>query len=136
MLKFTKRPKTLGITFKKHGFFWRELAICKWLSCSSGWNKRWYASIYKEMELEMDCLTSRIPLPKVSSYKYQFCTKVCVIFKAGLSSSNDGWAKFRQKVPDMWDSNQNLETIWNSKLKFVELFSNSKDFFIKRVQKN
>ena len=34
-----------------------------------------YGSIYKEMELEMDCLTSRILLQKVCSYNYQFCTK-------------------------------------------------------------
>ena len=54
------------------------------------------------------------------------------IFKAGLSSLSDGWAKYKQKVPDMSDSNQNLETTCNSKLKFAEL----KDFFIKRVQKN
>ena len=29
------------------------------------------------MELRMDCLTPRILLQKVCSYKYQFCTKVC-----------------------------------------------------------
>ena len=29
------------------------------------------------MELEIDCLTSRILLQKVCSYKCQFCTKVC-----------------------------------------------------------
>ena len=78
MLKFTKRPKTPGITLKKHGFFWRELAICKWFSCSSGWNKIRYSSIYKEIELEMDSLTSRIPLQKAPSYKYQFFTKFCI----------------------------------------------------------
>ena len=43
------------------------------------------------------------------------------IFKAGLSSLSDGWAKYKQKVPDMSDSNQTLETICNSKLKFAEL---------------
>ena len=53
---------------------------------------------------------------------------VC-IFKAGLSSLSDDWAKYKQKVPDMSDSNQNLETTSNSKLKFGEL----KEFFIKRV---
>ena len=53
------------------------------------------------------------------------------IFKAGLSHLSDGWAKYKQKVPDMSDSNQNLEIISNSELKFAEL----KDFFIKRVQK-
>ena len=102
-LKFTKRPKTPGITFH--------------FSCSSGWNKCWYVWIYKEM----DYLTSRIILQKASSYKYQFWTKVC-----------DGWAKYKEKVPDMSDSNQKLETICNSKLKFAEL----KDLFIKKAQKN
>ena len=77
MLKFTERPKTLGITFKKHGFLGRESSICRWFSCVSRWSKRWYGSICKEMELDMDCLISRIFLQKASSYKCQFCTKVC-----------------------------------------------------------
>ena len=71
------------------------------------------------MELEMDCLTSRILLQKVCSYKYQFCTKAKEVFKAGLSSSYDGWAKCKEKVPDVSDSNQNVETTCNSKLKFT-----------------
>ena len=71
------------------------------------------------MELEMDCLTSRILLQKVCSYKYQFCTKAKEVFKAGLSSSYDGWAKCKEKVPDVSDPNQNVETICNSKLKFT-----------------
>ena len=41
------------------------------------------------------------------------------IFKAGLSSSYDGWAKFKEKVPDVSDPNQNVETTCNSKLKFT-----------------
>ena len=52
------------------------------------------------------------------------------IFKAGLSS--DGWAKYKEKVTDVSDSNQNDETTRNSKLTFTEL----KDLFIKRVQRN
>ena len=71
------------------------------------------------MELEMDCLTSRILLQKVCSYKYQFCTKAKEVFKAGLSSSYDGWAKCKEKVPDVSDPNQNVETTYNSKLKFT-----------------
>ena len=39
------------------------------------------------------------------------------IFKAGLSSSYDCWAKYKEKVPDMSDSNQNVETTCNSKFK-------------------
>ena len=78
MLKFTKQPKTPRITSKKHGFPWREQVVSRWFSCWCGWNECWCGSVYKEMELEMDCLTSRILLQKVCSYKYQFCTKVCV----------------------------------------------------------
>ena len=41
------------------------------------------------------------------------------IFKAGLSSSHDGWAKCKEKAPDVSDPNQNVETTCNSKLKFT-----------------
>ena len=54
------------------------------------------------------------------------------IFKAGLSNLNDGWEKYKEKVPDVSDPNQNVETTCNSKLKFAELI----DLFIKKVQKN
>ena len=43
------------------------------------------------------------------------------IFKTGLSSLSDGWAKYKEKVPDVSDSNQNVETTCNSKFKFTEL---------------
>ena len=54
------------------------------------------------------------------------------IFKAGLSSLSDGWAKDKEKVSDVSDPNQNVERTCNSKLKITEL----KYLFIKRVQKN
>ena len=71
------------------------------------------------MELEIDCLTSRILLQKGCSYKCQFCTKSMCIFKAGLSSSFDGWAKYKEKVTNVSDPNQNVETTCNAKLKFI-----------------
>ena len=40
------------------------------------------------------------------------------IFKAGLSSSYDGWAKYKEKVPDVSDPSQIVETTYNSKLMF------------------
>ena len=43
------------------------------------------------------------------------------IFKTGLSSLSDGWAKYKEKVPDVSDSNQNVEATCNSKFKFIEL---------------
>ena len=43
------------------------------------------------------------------------------IFKTGLSNLSDGWAKCKEKVPDVSDSDQNDETTCNCKLKFTEL---------------
>ena len=53
------------------------------------------------------------------------------IFKAGSSSSYDGWGKYKEKVPDVSHPNQNVETTCNFKLKLTQL----KDLFIKRGQK-
>ena len=41
------------------------------------------------------------------------------IFKAGLSSSYDCWAKYKEKVPYVSDPNQNVDTTCNSRLKFT-----------------
>ena len=41
------------------------------------------------------------------------------VFNAGLSSSCDGWAKCKGKVPYVSDPNQNVETRTHSKLKFT-----------------
>ena len=40
------------------------------------------------------------------------------IFKAGLSGSHDGWAKYKEKVTHLSDPNPNAETKCNWKLKF------------------
>ena len=51
------------------------------------------------------------------------CTKVWPFSKAGLSSSHDGLMagenKCKERVPDVSDPNQNVETTCNSKLKFT-----------------
>ena len=80
----------------------------------------------------MDSLTSRILFAESFQQQISVLHQSMCIFKAGASSLSDGWAKYREKVPDVLDSNQNIETICNSKLKFAEL----KDLFIKREQKN
>ena len=41
------------------------------------------------------------------------------IFKAGLSGSYDCCVKHREKVPDVSNPNQNVETTCNSKLKLT-----------------
>ena len=43
------------------------------------------------------------------------------ISKAGLLSSGDNREKYKYKVPDVSDSNQSVETNFNSKLKLTEL---------------
>ena len=50
------------------------------------------------------------------------CTKVWAFSKAGLSSSYDGWAKCKEKVPDVSDPNQNVETT-NSSLHNLKIYS-------------
>ena len=74
------------------------------------------------MELDMVCLILRRLLQKVCIYKCQFCTTYehfPVFFSGGLSSSYDGWAKCKEKVPDVSDPNQNVETRSHSKLNFT-----------------
>ena len=57
------------------------------------------------------------------------------IFKAGLLSLSDGWAKCKQKVTDMSDSNQNLETTISFKLKFAEFKGFSSKGYCRTSQK-
>ena len=45
--------------------------------------------------------------------------QIMYVFKADLSGSYDGWAKYKEKVTDVSDPNQNVETTCNSKLKFT-----------------
>ena len=75
MLNFSEWPKTPGMTSKNTTF-------PEGISSFAGdfvaiWIKKGrYGSIYKEMKLEMDFLTSRRLWQNICSYKCQFCTKV------------------------------------------------------------
>ena len=44
--------------------------------------------------------------------------QIMCTFKAGLSSLYDGWEKYREKVPNVSNPNQNVLITCNSKLKF------------------
>ena len=70
------------------------------------------------MELGIDCPTSRI-LAESLLTQMSVLHQSMRIFKAGLSSSYDDWEKYNEKVPDVSDPNQNIETTCNSKLKFT-----------------
>ena len=66
ILKFMKRLETPGIIFKKYGMPRRKSTAWWWFLCCFGWNGCWYTSKYKEMELGMDCLISRILLATIA----------------------------------------------------------------------
>ena len=100
MLKFAKRPKTPGITLKKHGFFE---------------GNQLFASDYHALRDEINAGTLNLQRNGTGNglsnnedafaESLQLQTPVVhqsmCIFKAGLSSLSDGWAKHKQKVPDM-----------------------------------
>ena len=58
---------------------------------------------------------------------------MCIFKAAGCAGLylSDGWAKYKEKVPNVSYSNQNVETTCNSKLKFTEL----KDYSSKGCRK-
>ena len=132
MLKFTERPKTPGVTSKK---IWLSL---KGISCLQVifvliWMKQvlmWFNlqrngtgnGLFNIKDTFAECLQLQMSVLHRS---------MC-IFKAGLSSSYDCWAKYKEKVPYVSDPNQNVDTTCNLKLKFTSL----KNLFIKWVHKN
>ena len=59
------------------------------------------------MELGMDCLTSICTKPKYAHLQGWSLKFIC-----------DGWAN-KEKVPNVSDLNQNVETSYNFKLKFT-----------------
>ena len=83
--------------------------------------------VFKYVCLQI-CVPSHMCVVKYVHLQLCLSSSMCV-FKAGLSNLIDGWAKYKVKVLDMSDSNQNVETICNFELKFAEL----KDLFLKRV---
>ena len=58
----------------------------------------------------------------LTNQKHELVVSNCrwnCMFKAGFSRLSNGWAKYKEKVPDVSDSKQNVETRCNSKLKFT-----------------
>ena len=73
----------------------------------------------KEMELEMDFLTTRLLFfRKLAATDVSSAPKYVLLQGWSLKLS-DGWTEYKEKVSDMSDSSQNAETACNSKLKFT-----------------
>ena len=73
------------------------------------------------MVLEMDCLTSRRLLQKICRRKDQFSASKYEHFPRLVSQVHmmTGQNKCKEKIPDVSDPNQNVETTFKSKLEFT-----------------
>ena len=69
------------------------------------------------MELEMDCLTSRILFSEIFQLQISVLHQIMCIFKADLSGLSDDCTKYKATVPDVSNPNQNIERACISKLK-------------------
>ena len=119
MLKFTERPKTTEITSKKT---WPSL---KSISCLQViFVLIWMKQTLIWFNLQIDGTANGLSNIKdtfaecLQLQMLVFHQSMC-IFKAGLSSSYDCWAKYKEKIPYVSDPNQNVDTTCNSKLKFT-----------------
>ena len=120
---------------KKHCFHWRDKQfagnfVLTYLKQRMIWfNLQWdetrnRLSNIKDTFAENICQVTNV----ISATKYQHLPRLV----SQIHMMLDGWAKCKEEVRDVSDSSPNVETTFNSKLKFTKL----KDLFIKRVQKN
>ena len=119
MLTFTEWSKIPGITLKKIWLFlkgisylqmtlvliWRKQTLI-WLNLQRDEPGNGFFNIKdnfaESLQLQMSVLQ-----------------QIMRTFKAGLSSFYDGCEKYREKGPNLSDPSQNVETTFNSKLKFT-----------------
>ena len=122
MLKFTECPKTPGMTSKKillslkgrlfAGDFRANLMKQTLIGFSlqrdrTGNGLRNIKDTFAEsLQLQMSVLDQSMSILQSS----RLVSQIHIM---------DGWAKCKEKVPDVSDSNQNVETTCNSKLKFT-----------------
>ena len=121
MLKFTEWPKTPRITSKKT---WLSL---KGISCLQViFVLMWMKQTLIWFNLQRDVTGNGFSNVK-DTFAENFQLEMSVLHQSMLiskllpqvSSSYDGWAKYKEKVPDVSDPNQNVETTCNSNFKFT-----------------
>ena len=125
ILKFTKRPKTPWTTFEKIWFslkgisYFQVIFMLFWM--------KWTLVCF---DLQGDGTGNGLPNIKdafAESFELQLSVlyqSIC-IFKAGLSSLSDDWAKYKEKLPDVSDSNHVLkqDAISISSLQDLKIYS-------------
>ena len=127
MQKFTEWSKTPGVTSKYAWLSLKEI-ICFQVIFVLIWMKQtliWF-SLQRD-RTGNGWFNTKDTFAESFQLQTSILHQSMCIFKPGLSSSYDDQAKYKEKVPDVSDPNQNDETTCNSKLKFT---------FIKRVQTN
>ena len=93
------------------------------------WRKhRLYTTNCKEVELKMNLHSSMILFQKDFNYKCQFCTKL----RAWSRLISQGRAKYKDEVPDVLGSNQNIETSYKNKLKLKMKDKHFKDLHFRK----
>ena len=119
MLKFTEWLKTPGITSKTTWLSLKGISCFQvifaltWMTQKLIWFNLQRDGTRNGLSNIKDTFPESLQL-QMSVLHHNMC-----IFKADLSSSCDGWAKYKEKIHDVSDPNQNVETTCNFKLKFT-----------------
>ena len=82
----------------------------------------------KELQLETDCLASKVTSEKDSNYKCQFCTKLCISRKGLLRHVQE---KHNDKATELADSRQGTGTSCQLK----PMITDMKDMYEKSTEK-
>ena len=105
MLKFTERPKTQGINFKKA---WLSLKGISYLQV-----------IFVHIWMKQTLMWFNLHSDRTGNGL------------SGLSRLSDGWVKYKEKVPDLSDPNQNVKTTCSSKLKVTFIHQKVEEKLVK-----
>ena len=111
-------PTHRGSLWKKHGFPLKGISclqvifVLTWMKQTLIWFNLQRDGTGDGLYNIKDTFAERLPLQMSVLHR-----NMCIFIKAGLSSSYDCWARYKEKVPDVSDPNQNVETTCNSKLK-------------------
>ena len=123
MLEFSERPKTPGINLK---IIWLALMGINHLgvTCMMFWIKQRLISKIQTNETENG--SSDIKDPSAETFQLQMPVlhqSKCILHLKGwsLTFRTRVWAEYKDKVPDVSDSHQNIETSCNFNLELPNL---------------
>ena len=119
MLKFIERPRTSDITSRKTWLFLKRISCLQvifvliWMKQTPIWFNLQRDGTGNGLSNVKDIFAESLRL-QMSVLHQNMC-----IFKTGVSRFYDGWTKYKEKVFDVSNPNQNVETTCISQLKFI-----------------